>query len=74
MEILKRINKAEHPAHDPNLICSCVPGRLMRAADDYLDDMHVVKVYQERELIVHCQKAFRDLLANKSFSDFLWKF
>lgn len=74
VEILKNINEAEHPGHDPNLICSCVPGRLMRAADDYLDDLRVVKVYQERELLVHCQKAFRALLMDKSFSKFLWKF
>lgn len=73
VEILKSINELEHPGQDPDCICSCVPGRLLRAADDYLDDMRVVKVHPERELLVHCQKAFHNLLNTKSFSDFLWK-
>ena len=70
--ILKHIHEAEHPASDPDQLCSCVAGRLLGAADHYLDDTHVFKVYQERSLLENCKKGFEDKLQNQPMSNFLW--
>lgn len=72
VEIMKHIHEAEHPARDPDQICSCVAGRLLGAADQYLDDMHVFKVYQERSLLERCKKGFEETLQNKSVSNCFW--
>lgn len=70
--ILKHIHEAEHPAQDPDQICSCVAGRLLGAADHYLDETPVLKVCKERSLLKRCKKGFEEKLQNKPISSFLW--
>lgn len=72
VEIMKHIHEAEHPTSDPDQICSCVAGRLLGAADEYLDDLRVFKVYQERSLLERCKKGFEETLQNKTLANFLW--
>lgn len=70
--ILQRIHEAEHPKQDPGHICSCVSGRLLSAADQYVDDMRVFKAFLDRRLIETCKQGFQSALKDKSFNDYLW--
>lgn len=72
VEILKRIHEAEHPSQDPDQICSCVCGRLLSAADVYLDDLRCFKAMQDRTVVEECKQGFARSLEGKSFNDYLW--
>jgi hypothetical protein len=75
VEILIEINKAEHvdDGSDPVDICSCLTERLLQGADEYTDDLHIVKSFPHPGLLENCQQGILSALGHTSLSDFQWQ-
>lgn len=75
VDILVEINRVEHAGDgdDPINICSCLTERLLQGADEFTDDLHIVKSFPHPCLLQSCKDGILNNLGNTSLSDFQWQ-